>query len=185
MDKQNVPYATELMLRVIHFCENQTGVLPFRLTQIAPGLKFLCLIFRGVLALNAFMSLGVADILEAVSTAARILLRLFRKFGSSFIPTQLYNDLMETSKKTFKRDQPFFVVSLGTENYFNLSRSTHNTGSMDCLEIINRSQWIHAVSDVLVYHPDWKTKHSGPKRLSVTLDHSNIAQWSSNDLKAS
>ena len=48
--------------------------------------------------------------------------------------------------------------------------------------IVNRSQWIHAVSDVLINHPYWKTKHYRPKCLSVTLDQSNIAQWSSNDL---
>ena len=38
------------------------------------------------------------------------------------------------------------------------------------------------MSDVLVNHRDWKTKHYGPKRSSVTLDHSNIAQWLSNDI---
>ena len=122
-----------------------------------------------------------------------ILLCLFRKFGSSMMPTQLYNDLMETFRyvficaakyKSFKPEEPLYVVTLGTddlENSFNHLRGTHNSGSMDCLEIINPSQWIHAVNDVLVEHPDWKTKHYGSKRL--TLDHSNVAQWDTDTLK--
>ena len=79
MDKQNVPYATEL-LRVINFSEkDDNDVLPFRLSLVAPGLRLVGAVFQGVLVLYAFISLGVSDTLETISTAMHILLCLFRK----------------------------------------------------------------------------------------------------------
>ena len=59
----------------------------------------------------------------------------------------------------------------------------HNSGCLDVMEIENRSQWIHAVDDVLAYHPDWKPTNSGAKRLTFTLDHSNPRQWDADKLK--
>ena len=185
MDRQNVPYATELSLRVQNFSEKADDIpLPFRLAQVAPGVKLLGVIAHGVLSLYAFLTLSVKGILESISSAAHVLLCLFKQFGSSFMPSQLYNDLMETFKdicvcaakyKTWKPGEPFLVVSLGTdslENYFCVLRSLHNNGMMDALEIINRSQWIHTVEDILEKHQDWKANHYGPKRLKVALDRS-------------
>ena len=142
-----------------------------------------------MLSLCAILILSIKDILESISSAAHVLLCLFKKFGSSFMPSQLYNDLMETFKdiyvwaakyKTWKPDEPFLVASLGTdslENYFSILRSLHKNGMMDALEIINRSQWIHTAEDILENHQDWKANHYGPKRLKVALHRSKADQW--------
>ena len=55
MDKQNVPYATDLLLRVQNFSEKADDIpLPCRLAQVAPGLKLHGVIAHGVLNLYAF-----------------------------------------------------------------------------------------------------------------------------------
>ena len=68
------------------------------------------------------------------------------------MPNQLYNDLMDTFRDVYicaakykedKPEEPLYVTSLGTdgeENNFNLLRATHNSGSLDAMEIENRSQ---------------------------------------------
>ena len=183
-DRQNVPYATELLLRLINFSEKDDLVLSLGLTQVAPALKLFSYICKGVLVQFAILSLSMQEILVSISIASHILFCMYRKFGSPFRPGQLYHDLMETFRDVFisaakykemNPDEPFKLTELGTdllEKYLNLIRSTHNSGMLDCLEIVNRSKWLHAVDKVLTDHPDWNTKHYGPKRLTVTLDKS-------------
>ena len=172
LDKQNVPCATELLFRVINFREGTAENFPFRLSQVvASGIKLLGIIAKEVIVQYAYVLLYIQEILEAISSAAHVLLVVYRKYATSCMPNQLYNDLMVTFRDVYicatkyKEDKPEepYITSLGTDGeenyYFNLLRATHNSGSLDAMEIDNRSQWIHAVVDVL-----W-----GPPRLETNL----------------
>ena len=88
--------------------------------------------------------------------------------------------------KYYRPQETFFPFRLGTdslENFFSLLRATHNSGSLDTLEIANRSQWIHAVDDIYKNHPDWQVKHNGRKRRNTSLDDSNSKEWNQDILK--
>ena len=126
-----------------------------------------------------------------------MLLVIRRTSGSSVIPGQLYNDLVDTSRDVYISamlykekcpDQPLYPTQVGTdvvESFSKVSRDTHNSNTMDCLEMINRSQWLHVIEDIFHRHPEWAAKHYGAKRLNTTvkLDHSNTKEWDANKLK--
>ena len=44
----------------------------------------------------AYVLLSIQEILEAISHAAHVLLVVYRKYGTSCMPNQWYNDLMDT-----------------------------------------------------------------------------------------
>ena len=55
---------------------------------------------------------------------------------------------------------------------------------MDCLEMINRSQWFHVVDDIYQQHPERANKKYGAKRLAsrTKIDYSNPQEWAKDQL---
>ena len=157
-DKQNVPYATEFLLRVYNFAAYHSSP-SFRLTQVTAELTLLGYVYNAILSHFVFADKHISVILVDISVGVHILLILYRSTGASIIPGQLYNDFVETCRDLFITcmkykevcpDEPRHLILLGTDclgNWFKLTRATHNSNMMDCLEMINRSQWLYVVDD--------------------------------------
>ena len=189
-DKQNVPYASKLLTAVYKFSLKHKAP-SFRLQQVTAELVLLGHVYNGVLSMYCYTQKSIALILEDISVSLHILLIIWRTSGSSCIPGQLYNDFVETCRdiyitamkyKEVCPDKPLYLTLVGTdalENFFKLSRATHNCNTMDCRELINRSQWLHVIDDVFQRHPEWAAKNYGGKRLATTtkMDYSNPKEW--------
>ena len=89
-DKQNVKYATEILGRIDEFSKMDDRKLSFRLCQVAPEIKLLGHVYRGILVHYSFSNMPINDILEHVSIAVHVLLVLFIKADNGLLSSQLY-----------------------------------------------------------------------------------------------
>ena len=124
-DKQNISLATDFLST---FCEstkptqrNTIIKLSFRLASVVDELIALGRVIKGLLSLYTPPSLSIGEQLETLAT--HILFILYRELGS-FLPNQLYHDLMETFRdgyfcatkyKVYHPNEPLYLVLCGND----------------------------------------------------------------------
>lgn len=141
------------------------------------ALQILGKLVRHLLSAYLCVELSLSEQLAHLSAAAHLLFVLYKTAGSSFIPTQLYIDIILMIKNVFfsmakaKSDNPngaFFVVLLGTDRleiHFGILRTVvGNDCNLDTLQMADRTSGVHDVADILAEHPEWD---QGTKRLRL------------------
>ncbi|KAG6835458.1 hypothetical protein H0H93_001265, partial [Arthromyces matolae] len=197
-DKQDVKLAYELL--------HEVWSLPPAPSNKAPGfvntrqsLQKLGVLFKYILMPYICVDFSLHEQLVHLSAAAHLVMPLFIEGKTTFMPTQLYVDIMIMIKNVYfcvaktKVDNPdgcLWIVQLGTDRLevlFGILRTMiGNDANVDCLQLGSRLTGTTEVSTILAMHPEWDR---APRRLKLPaldkdgceihnhVDHLGPASW--------
>jgi hypothetical protein len=198
-DKQDVKLAFEMLKDI--------WTLPDAPDRNGPGYKsarealsILGKLFHHLVFPFLCVDLSLSEQLEHLSAATHLTLALFKlATGKSFIPTNLYLDVMHMIKNIFfcvakaKADDPdgsFWIILLGTdrlEELFGILRTMVGSDSnLDMLSLVSRLSGCAEVSNILAKYPQWDraprrlklpTLSRDSKQLPDRSDHIKPAAW--------
>ena len=124
--------------------------------------------------------------LENLSTLSHLLLVLFRRNGTAFIPAQLYQNLQRMVRSHYWSVQTAIQHGIGEyylfldstdplEQNFGIVRDLHGSGNQfDIVQFEDRETTAMSIQAIYSRHPEW---HSGPRRLTRSMDHWNPHSW--------
>ena len=200
-DKQDVPLAYLLLTEISKLKppEPNTHAL---YAETRRALNILGKIFLVIIDPYTNRTMNLRDQLISLSTAAHCVLALYTKSRSSFMPVQLYGDIMHMIKNVFfcvtkiRIDDPtasFFIILLGTDRLeviFGILRSmVGNDSNVDIYQLASRLVGAAEASSILSRHPEWDR---GPNHLilpplkqqengiDARVDHLNVESWTGN-----
>lgn len=182
-DKQNVPHAVKLLQLLLDLEEDQTSMI----SDVINEIKVFGYIAKLLLSIFADTQINLLDQLTNLSQLSFLLLILYRKHGTSFMMTALYQDIQSTIQdayvcvaifKSMAQSTPLLLLLLGTdqlESLFSIVRTVTHSNNCDFLELIDKLKAALQVENVYRKNPQFDRV----SRLSVsqTLDHSSINDW--------
>lgn len=162
-------------------------------------LRLLGTLYQHILSAYMKTSLSLHEQLAHLSAAAHISLALYSQFKGSFIPIQLYFDVMAMIKNVYfcvaktqvdNQDGQFWIIILGTdglEKVFGTVRTMVGSDShVDQLQLTNRLDGAVQCVKILEQHPEWgiksrritvKALEEQGQDISRKLDHLTPRSW--------
>ncbi|CAN0270675.1 unnamed protein product, partial [Scytosiphon promiscuus] len=130
---------------------------------------------------------NVSQQLQGLACLSHILLYLYRKNKTGFIPGQLYHDLQATIRCAFvtvaqgghfSPEELLHVFDLGSDNVeqeFAVVRTLTHARTCDVKEFAQRVSHATQLNDTWAKHPEWK--RAGVRLNEGTADHMNHTTW--------
>lgn len=140
-----------------------------------------------LLAVLFDMNKDVSALLGGLSCVAHILLIIYRKNRTAFMPAQLYHDLQAFVRSAFFivaraielcPDLPFFMFQIGTdrlEQLFAFVRTVTHHRNCNTSELCDRFAAAYQLAGIWETNPTWRQPS---RRLTGTKDHMNTLTWS-------
>lgn len=185
-DHQNVPKAVKLLSAIVGLKETAE----FASNPVHRPDVLLANIIESLLQPYINPSLGLSDQLSRLSTAAHLLLVLYRESATALMPGQLYYDTQAVIKSAYfcvakqqalDPEMEFFILQCGTdrlEGLFGEIRSIDSSRNVDLLQLTDRASAASHMTQIFHDHPKWDRGH---RRLSLTgkegIDHTNPKSW--------
>ena len=130
--------------------------------------------------------LTLEEHLNSLSTMAHLLLVLFRRNGTKFVPAQHYSNTQRMIRGHFwsvataqvhEIDEYYLFLDSTDplEQMFGIIRDLHGSGTQfDCVQFEERASAAMSIQAIYSRHPEW---HRGARRLTGSLDHMNPRAW--------
>lgn len=203
-DRQNVPNVYRLLATIMKLPDTAEDASDTtRLSRRA--LRLLGRIYFNLLDAYTNISLSLHEQLTRLSTACHLVMQLYISGKDSFIPSQLYIDIMIMVKNAFfcvaktQSDDPtgrFWIILLGDdrlEKSFGFVRTTVGSDSnADCYQLGGRLMTVVQIALIMAEHPEWdrgsQKLHLKPLADSTIegnkVDHLNPTSWEGDNLVA-
>ena len=117
---------------------------------------------------------------------AHLLLVLFRRNGTKFVPAQHYSNTQRMIRGHFwsvataqvhEIDEYYLFLDSTDplEQMFGIIRDLHGSGTQfDCIQFEERASAAMSIQAIYSRHPEWQR---GSRRLARSLDHMNPRAW--------
>ena len=175
-DQQDVKAAFDMLKDIWTLPRETTNKSP-GFTAAREALWILGKFFYHLIFPYLCVDLSLSEQLEHFSAAAHLALSLFKNSGKSFLPTELFIDVMLMIKNIYfciakaKVDDPdgcYWIILLGTdrlEELFGILRTMVGTDTnLDFNQLVSRLGMTTEVSNILAKYPHWD---KSPRRLKI------------------
>jgi hypothetical protein len=189
-DAQNVPAAVKLVKALSGLKGKTVSDFPSRAAlTVAENLRDLRVLaeYAGCfVTLLTGTHLSLEQHLENLSMMSHLLLVLYRRNGSRFVPPQHYANTQRMIRAIFHSVAtaqlhnnpeyfPFLDSTDPLEQFFGILRSLHGPGTQfDVVQFEERATAAMSIQRIYARHLDWRKP---PKRLMGSLDHMNPRSW--------
>lgn len=189
-DAQNVPAMVKLIVALHGLKDKTPADFPERDAAIMTGVLREMRILAEYAACFERLFLGKELSLEAhldsLSTMAHLLLVLFRRNGTNFVPAQHYSNTQRMIRGHFwsvataqvhEIDEYYLFLDSTDplEQTFGICRDLHGPGTQfDCVQFEERVTAAMSIRAIYSRHPEWERVS---RRLTGSLDHMNPRAW--------
>lgn len=189
-DAQNVPAMVKLIV-ALHGLKDKTPTdFPGRdavmMTGVLREIRILAEYAGCFERLFLGKEMSLEQHLDSLSTLAHLLLVLYRRNGTKFVPAQHFSSTQHMIRGHFwsvgtaqvhEIDEYYLFLDSTDplEQLFGIVRDLHGPGTqVDCIQFEDRATAAMSIQAIYSRHPDWQR---GARRLTGSLDHMNPRAW--------